>query len=161
MVQPSGCGWAQLPLLLCVCIFNTPVKHRNSDFSGFKVPPFSFRTQSGIFSEPWTDAVLPQVHRAAFPQGFLFDPLKWYLSFPIHSFKPCLLEPPKNGGVRGKLLPGVSCMSWWAWGHENETKCPAEHFPEPHQCSLSSDSLPMPCECLSWAYTNFKSFKMV
>lgn len=66
MVQPSG-GWAQLPLLLCVCLFNTPVKHRNSDSSGFKVPPFPFKTQSGIFSEPWTDTVLPQVQQGSIP----------------------------------------------------------------------------------------------
>lgn len=66
--SPLG-GWAQLPLLLCVCVFNTPVKHRNSDFSGFKVPPFSFKAQPGIFSEPWPGSALPQVPRAAFPQA--------------------------------------------------------------------------------------------
>lgn len=73
-------GWAQLPLLLCVCIFNTPVKHRNSDFSGFKVPPFSFKTQSGIFCAPWTDTVLPQVHRAAFPWLTLAGSFVWSLT---------------------------------------------------------------------------------
>lgn len=100
-------GWAQLPLLLCVCVFSTPVKHRNSDFSGFKVPPFSFNTQSGIFSEPWTDAVLPQVHRAAFPQA---DPCWEFCLIPYHGTWASLSIPSslvfwslqKNGGVRGE-----------------------------------------------------------
>lgn len=55
MVQPSGWMSTASSRALCVCVFNTPVKHRNSDFSGFQVPPFFFKTQPGIFSEPWPD----------------------------------------------------------------------------------------------------------
>lgn len=54
-VQKNGADDEHLTVLLCVCILKTPVKHRRSLFSGLKVPPFSFKTQSGVFSEPQAD----------------------------------------------------------------------------------------------------------
>lgn len=37
----------------------------------------------------------------------------------------------KTRSVRGKLLPGVSCMSWWAWGDKKMR-------PNSHQCIFQS-----------------------
>lgn len=78
MVQPSGWMSTASSLALCVCIQYT-CQTQEFWFSGFKVPPFSFKAQPGIFSEPWPASALPQVPRAAFPQVTLAGSFVWSL----------------------------------------------------------------------------------
>lgn len=62
MVQSSG--WISTAYCLASCVhIEYTCQTQKSVFSGFKVPPFSFKIQSGIFCEPWTDTVHPQVHQ--------------------------------------------------------------------------------------------------
>lgn len=127
--------WAQLTVLLCVCILSTPVQHRSLSFHGLRCLPVSLQFSQASFLSP-TLTLFTHRYRssgAGIPTNtpascsVLF--LQVVLNFHANLLWPCPLSPPVTGGTGGELLPGAACMLWLMWVHCKVDQCPLVHFP--------------------------------
>lgn len=91
-------------LLSCfVCVYWKHLSNTGGlSFQGLRCLRFHLKLSQASFLSPRLTLVTTGEPLLAV---VLLDSLKWYLS--SHSFQPCLLGPPKNGGVRGEPPPGV------------------------------------------------------
>lgn len=93
-------------LLSCfVCVYGKHLSNTGGlSFQGLRFLRFHLKLSQACFLSPRLTLFTTGEPLLAV---VLFDSLKWYLSSHGHSFHPCLLGPPKNGGVRGEPPPGL------------------------------------------------------
>lgn len=145
-----------------VCVYSTHLSNTGIlTFQDLRCLPFPLKLSQASFLSPGLTLLSHRYtgqhsHRLTLAGSFL-----WFLKMVPEL--PCpFLQALSSGASKKRRCEGKTparAVLHVVVGMRSQ-KCPPVHFPEPRQCSLSSDSLRMPCECLSWGYTKFKCSRM-
>lgn len=138
-----------LSCFVCVCsihLSNTGIL----TLQDLRCLPFPLKLSQASFLSPGLTLFSRRYNRAAFPPGWpwlgvVFWALQMVPELPFPFLQALSSGASKKNQKCERKTParGVSCMSWWAWGDKKwHQMCPPVYFPEPHQCSLSSDKSP-------------------